>query len=166
MKGDITQQADVEAIVSTISGDLKVDGSLNRAVIAAAGEKLDEFILEHIYKPRPGDSFAVPGFSLPVPHIIYIITPPWRTGFDREDRDLLRCYRHAMQLAQRMGLKKVAFPALGTGQNKFPVKRAARLALQGIRDRLSTDFQEIRIVCSKDEAYEAFRERLDQESND
>lgn len=160
--GDITKQDDVDAIVSSININMEVKGSLNKAVIAAAGTQLDEFILEHIYKPRTGDAFAVPAFALPVKHIIYVITPVWRTGFSREDRDLLRCYRHAMQLAQRMNLSKVAFPALGTGQGRFPVRRATRLAVQGITERMTREFEEVRIVCNREETYQIFKERLGQ----
>lgn len=160
IKGDITLQDDVDAIVSTIGTDIDVGGSLNRAVIAAAGEKLDDFILEHVYKPRTGDVFAVPGFNLPVKNVIFVVTPPWRSGFEREDRDLLRCYRHAMQLAERMDLRRIAFPLLGTGKDKFPLQRAARLAVQGIKERLNKHFDEIRIVCNRDETFDAVSDSL------
>jgi O-acetyl-ADP-ribose deacetylase (regulator of RNase III) len=139
---------------------MKMQGSLNQAVMAAAGEKLDEFIVENIYKPRAGDAFAVPGFNLPVKHIIYAVTPLWKSGFSGEDRDLLHCYRRAMELVWRMGLKSVAFPALGTGKDKFPVPRAARLGIQGIMERMTPKIDEVRIVCSRDDTYKAFEERL------
>ena len=75
MKGDITRQEGLDAIVSTITPDFDMGRSLNTMLLTVAGEDLDEFILENIYKPRPGDCFAVPGFSLPVKHVIFVVMP-------------------------------------------------------------------------------------------
>lgn len=160
VKGDITQQADVDAIVSTLMANMDVDGTLNRSLIEAAGQAFDEFVLDNIYKPRPGDTFVVPGFNLPVKNVIFVVTPLWRDNFDKEDVYLLRCYRHALELARNMGLKKVAFAALGTGSRGYSLDRAARLAIQGIMDRMQDDIAEVRIVCNDDKVYDAFLERL------
>ena len=160
IKGDITKQTGIDAIVCGIYPDMTLEGSLNASVMAAAGAQLDEFILANIYKPRIGDAFATPPFSLPVWHIIFTVVPRWRDGFFHEDVQLLRGFRAAMALAQRMQLKSVAFPALGSGRKKFPVSRAARIALQGIADRESGQFDEIRVVCNRDDVYEAFVDRL------
>ncbi len=164
VRGDITQQDDVDAIVSAISTTLDCEGSLNARLIERAGEALDEFILEHINKPHPGDVYAVPAFDLPVKHILFAVLPHWRSGFEREDRDLLRCYRGGIETAQKMKLSKIAFPALGAGRrNGFPVRRAARLAIQGIADRLLGELEEVRIVCQREDIYEVFVERLKKE---
>ena len=161
VKGDITKQDDVEAVVSTICPDLEIGGTLNTSLIAAAGEQLDDFILEHIYKPRPGDVFSVPGFDLSAKHIIFAVLPSWRAGFDLEDRMLLRCYRGAMEEAYRLRVKKIAFPALGTGRRiVFPAKRAARLAVQAVIERLNFQIEEVRFVCKNDTIYDAFKDRL------
>lgn len=161
VEGDLTEQRDVDAIVGLIPASLDVGGSLNQALIRAAGERLDDFILDNIYKPRPGDVFAVPPFALPVRHILFAVTPEWKDGIDREDRDLVRCYRGIMQLATNMKLHRLAFPALGTGKRKYPIRRAARLGVQGIMDRMSPAFGEIRIVCNRRETYDAFQEAIE-----
>jgi O-acetyl-ADP-ribose deacetylase (regulator of RNase III) len=160
VKGDITKQTGTDAIVAGVYPDMKLEGSLNAALKEAAGTELDKFIIEHIPKPMSGDAFATPPFNLPVWHIIYVVQPRWRDGFYHEDVQQLRCFRSAMALAERMKLKSIAFPALGTGKKKFPVPRAARIALQGIIDRASPQFEEVRIICNRDETYEAFTERL------
>lgn len=160
IKGDITAQTGIDAIVASIERDMKMDGSLNQAMLAAAGEELDSFILDNVYKPRKGDAFALPAFNLPMKHIIYVITPNWRGGLEAEDRHLINCYRRAMKLAHRMDLASIAFPALGTGENKYPLERAARLAVQGITSRLTGQLEEVRIVCNRDDTYDAFLRRL------
>lgn len=156
IEGDLTKQHDVDALVGSISTALKVDGTLNQSLIAAAGEQIDDFILEHIYKPRAGDVFAVPPFNIPVRHIFFAVTPDWKDDLAKEDRDLLRCYRGAVQLAAEMRLTSLAFPALGTGQRRYPVRRAARLGVQGIMDRITEEIREVRIVCNRREQYDAF----------
>src|SRR5688500_13655608 len=93
IEGDLTQQNDVQAIVASIPATLDASGSLTQAIMKAAGSQIDDFIVENIYKPRPGDVFPVPPFGLKVQHIIYALTPVWHDGFDGEDRDLVRCYR-------------------------------------------------------------------------
>lgn len=160
IEGDLLAQHDVDAIVGSVPSTLDVSGSLNQAIIKAAGQQIDDFIVEHIFRPRPGDVFAVPPFGLRVKHILFVVTPTWHDGIDREDRDLVRCYRGAMQLAHRMNLKKIAFPALGTGTRKYPIKRATRLGIQGIMDRLDENFKEVRLVCNRREQYDAFYEWL------
>lgn len=158
--GDITKLDDVDAIVTAMPASLDMSSSLNRALVAAAGAALDDFILENIYKPRVGDVFAVPPFALPLRYIFCAITPDWDTSLGFEDRDLTRCYRHGVQLASRVGIKRVAFPAIGTEGRGQPLPRVARLAVGGIMDRLTPDIEEVRIVCNRDEVVTAFYERL------
>jgi len=137
-----------------------VEGGLNQAIMAAAGERLDTFMMENIYKPRAGDAVVLPAFNMPMKHIIYVLAPARHKGFEYVDRDLLRLYRHAMQMAHRMELKSIAFPAFGTGKGQYPVDRAARLALQGITERQLGQLEEIRIVCNQRKTHDAFHKRL------
>lgn len=160
IEGDLTQENDVEAVVTTIPLSLKAEGSLNTALFAAAGAQMDDFLLEHVLKPQPGQVFAVPGFNMAAPYILFVITPEWRVGDFLEDRDLLRCYRSAIQTAREMGLKKIAFAALGTGARTYPAKRAARLGIQGIMDRIDESIEEVRIVCNRRETFTAFHDWL------
>lgn len=156
----MTLQQDVEAIATSMDITLDTSRHLNRAIIAAAGEALDASILENIYRSRVGDVHVLPGYNLPVKNILIAVTPIWRPGIEGEDRDLLRCYRGLLEMAERMDIKSLAVPALGTGKNQFPVPRAARLALQAIRERMPESLQELRIVCNKPDVYKAFAERL------
>ncbi|MBU0800451.1 MAG: macro domain-containing protein [Alphaproteobacteria bacterium] len=158
--GDITKQDDVDAIVTAMPVSLDMASPLNQALIAAAGQQLDEFILENIYKPRVGDVFAVPPFALPLRYIFCAILPDWDTSLGFEDRDLTRCFRHGVQLASRVGIKRVAFPPLGTGERAQPLPRVARLSIGGIMDRLTPDIEEVRIVCNRDELITVYYERL------
>ncbi len=158
--GDILQQK-VDAIVTTIPKTLEIEGKLNSDLMAYTGDQLDEFILENIYKPRAGDTFIVPGFNLPADWVIFSVVPNWRTEFDRTDRDLLKAYRGAMEAAVSQGFHSVAFPALITGRKGFPLARAARLAIQGIMERIDASIIDVRIVCFNPDAREPYARRLE-----
>lgn len=160
--GDVTDDHGMDAIVSTIGPDLDTAGVLNQSIMSKAGPALDGFILDNVIQPKNGDVFTVPGFNLPVDNVIFTITKPWEDSLQNEERDLLRCYRRPMKMAVRMGWKKIAFPALGTGYNSFPTKRAARLGLQAILQRINPQIDDVMIVCNRDETYQAFHERLKQ----
>jgi O-acetyl-ADP-ribose deacetylase len=157
--GDITKQ-DTDAIVSILPQSLEYGGELNAAILQAAGEKLDEFVLEHIYKPRSGDIYAVPGFNLPCKNILFAILPKWSSEFDREDKYLLNAVRKAMEITRTMCLTSVSFPPLATGKHGYPPQKAARLIVTAILDRIDENFKEVRIVCRTKEMHKVFHERL------
>lgn len=159
VRGDIIQQK-VDAIVTTIPRTLEISGKLNTDLMEYTGDQLDEYILENILKPKPGDTFIVPGFNLLADHVVFSVVPNWRTEFDRTDRDLLKAYRGAMELVVERGFKTVAFPALITGRKGFPLARASRLAVQGIMERMDRSVSEVRIVCFNPEVEKYYLKRL------
>ena len=159
IEGDITQQSDVDALAMAVDLTLAVGGGVNAAIVAAAGPAFDEALLEHIYRPRAGDVYVLPGYDLPVPHVMVAVTPEWRGGVV-EDRDLARCYRGIMDMAWRMDIEKLAVSVAGIGKHQFALPRAARLILQGLRERMPENMREVRIVCENAEVYAAFSERL------
>lgn len=159
IEGDIARQADVAAIAMAVDMTLDTGQGVNAGIIAAAGPAFDAAVLEHIYRPRAGDVYVLPGYNLPVAHVLVAVTPEWRGGAV-EDRDLVRCYRGLMDMAWRMGIETLAVPVAGTGKHQFALSRAARLVLQGIRERMPDDLKELRIVCENRAVYDAVAERL------
>jgi O-acetyl-ADP-ribose deacetylase len=160
VQGDITAQ-DADAIVTLIPHMLEYKGEINAALLKTAGTELDDFILEHMYQPRIGDVYAVPGFNLPCTHIFFCVVPYWEEDYDRHDKYLVNSCRKAMETAVAMNLKTIAFPPLASGKHGYPKPRAARLITQGIIDRLDHRIEEVRIVCRSKTTLGIFRERLD-----
>jgi O-acetyl-ADP-ribose deacetylase (regulator of RNase III) len=159
IKGDIATQ-DVDAVFSLLPTHLKCQGRIHKAILRASGTDLDLFILNNISKPKVGDVYALPGFELPAQHIIYGIMPVFRTEFDRDDKYLFSACRKSLLLAGAMRLQRIAIPPLGFGRNAYPKKRAARLIVQAILDRMDENFIEIRLVCSDQQSTDLFAERL------
>lgn len=61
--------ARADAIVTGLPSTLEWRGSLNQALLRAAGARLDEFVLENVYQPKVGEVFMLPGFDLSLIHI-------------------------------------------------------------------------------------------------
>jgi O-acetyl-ADP-ribose deacetylase (regulator of RNase III) len=154
--GDILSETGVEAIVSFLPEDLSWEGPVNRQILAAAGAALDEFILEHIVKPKAGDVFVTKGFALPFNYLIFIIIPPWDGGMDNEERVIRKGLKSAMELIEDKGILSVSIPSLGGGRGDIPLARAARVMMTSIEENMSSSVREIRIVCKTPEAERAY----------
>jgi len=144
-----------------IPQDMNFSGGINNALRDGAGYDLDEFILEHIYKPKIGEVYALPAGDLKVKHLIVGVVPYYRTEFDRSDSHLSGTVRKIMELARCMLLTSISFPPVFSGKNGFPRPKAARLICQGINDRMQEGFEEVRIVCDDDAYMEIFERKLD-----
>lgn len=76
---------------------------------------------------------------------------------NEEDRSelLASCYRQSLRLADELGARTVAFPAISTGVYRWPMDDAARIAVETVRNTPTT-VEEVRFVLFDDRAYEAF----------
>jgi O-acetyl-ADP-ribose deacetylase (regulator of RNase III) len=72
------------------------------------------------------------------------------------------CYRASLDLARQHGVRSIAFPAISCGAYRFPIDRAARIAIATIRDAL-TAYEELEslVIAAFDPRVEAaFRRAL------
>lgn len=78
-----------------------------------------------------------------------------------EDRSelLASCYRESLRVADELGARTVAFPAISTGVYRWPMADAARIALETART-IPTTVEEIRFVLFGRDAYDVFAGRL------
>jgi O-acetyl-ADP-ribose deacetylase (regulator of RNase III) len=75
---------------------------------------------------------------------------------------LASCYRESLKLASDKGIETVAFPSISTGAYGYPVKEAAGIALQTVRDYLAQhpEIRRVRFVLFGQAAYAAYEEAL------
>lgn len=145
--GSLLQQEDCEAILFFMRPNLQWGGDLNVAVLEKAGEGLDTHILENVHKPKSGDVFALPGFDTGFKTLFMAVLPEWDGGVGYEERDMLNCYRRMIEKARSLGIKSVAVPAMGRDKRDFPHIRFARVALQGILEKIDDHIDLVKIVC-------------------
>lgn len=128
VRGDITSQEDVTAIVNAANAELRSGGGVAGAIHRAAGPGL-EAEARPLAPIDPGEAVITGGHDLPNRYVIHTLGPVY--GRDRPEAELLaRCYRNSLALADEREIDSVAFPAISTGIFGYPVEEAARVALQ------------------------------------
>ena len=150
VQGDITKQR-VDAIVNAAKHTLLGGGGVDGAIHRAAGRRLVEACAP-LGGCGPGDAKATPGFDLPARWVIHTVGPVWYGGAAGEDDALASCYRRSIEVADELGAKTIAFPAISTGAYGFPPDRAAAIAVRTLR-ALETHVDLARLVAFDQRTY-------------
>ncbi len=160
VSGDITKLA-VDAIVNAANTSLLGGGGVDGAIHRAAGPELLE-ACRRLGGCDTGDAKPTPGFRLPAKWVFHAVGPVWSGGQNHEDELLAGCYRRCLELASEHGVKSIAFPAISTGVYGFPPERAARIAIQTVRDNSdSSGVTAVTFVCFTDKTQRIYDELLE-----
>jgi len=156
VQGDITQQG-VDAVVNAANECLLGGGGVDGAIHRAGGPAIVEEC-RRLGGCATGDAKATTGGDLPARYVIHTVGPVWQGGVANEEELLASCHRRALEVAAELGCRTVAFPAISTGVYRFPVDRAADIAMTTTRDALTTypEMDEVRFVLFSDEHLRAF----------
>lgn len=131
VQGDITKQT-TDAIVTAANTGLLGGGGVDGAVHHAAGPRLLEACKTLSGCPT-GQAVITPAFDLETcgtKHVIHAVGPIWQGGSQNEDALLASAYLKSMELAEQHALQSIAFPSISTGVYRFPLDRAAKIAVQ------------------------------------
>lgn len=159
------EEQDVGAVMCALPSDLSYRGPASQTIHDTAGTAFDEWVLDHIFKPKIGDLYAAPGFALKADFIFIGITPNWRTDFDKEPKHLLKLCRKGFEKAEEMGLESIAFPPIASGRYGFPPAKAARFIFDSILEQENTGLERIVIVGPTEQSLAPFIERLEYYEN-
>jgi O-acetyl-ADP-ribose deacetylase (regulator of RNase III) len=157
VKGDITAEP-VDAIVNAANRSLLGGGGVDGAIHRAAGPKLLE-ACRPLGGCRTGDAKATPGFRLPARWVIHTVGPVWRGGHAGEAELLASCYRRSLEVADELGARSVAFPAISTGVYGYPAEEAATVAIDTIK-ATPTSVELVRLVAFDDRTLALYEARL------
>jgi O-acetyl-ADP-ribose deacetylase (regulator of RNase III) len=163
VRGDITE-ADVDVIVNAANPGLLGGGGVDGAIHRAAGPAvLDECraIVARLPDHRlpRGQAVATAAGRLPARWIVHTPGPIWSASQDRS-AVLRSCYSESLRVADGLGARSVAFPAISAGVYGWPVEDAARQAASAVRGVPVEHVAEVRFVLFSDEALSAFEAAL------
>lgn len=160
--GDLTEQpadALVNAANSSLLGGGGVDGAIHRrggpAILAACRE------LRRTAYPDglpPGQAVATTAGRLPARWVIHVVGPVFSPAEDRS-AVLSSAYRAALRVADELGARTLASPAVSAGAYGWPLAGAARLAVQTVH-RTPTAVRSVTFVLFSQPAYDAFARAL------
>lgn len=163
--GDITEQA-VDAVVNAANSSLLGGGGVDGAIHRRGGpDILSECrVLRETQLPDglpAGEAVATTAGLLPAHWVIHVVGPVWSGAAADERRPLLAsCHTRALEVADGLGARTVAFPAISTGVYRWPVDDAARTAVAAVR-RARTSVAEVRFVLFSAEVERVFAEALE-----
>lgn len=170
-QGDITTLK-ADAIVNAANSGMlgcfvPCHGCIDNAIHTYAGVQLRmecRRLMEKQGGPEPaGQARITGGYNLPAAHVIHTVGPVVRGSVTEKDREMLRaCYRSCLELADKSGLKSIAFCCVSTGEFHFPNEEAARIAVETVTGYLDEKDVEMEVIFNvfKDEDLEIYRRLL------
>ena len=157
VRGDITTET-ADAIVNAANTALLGGGGVDGAIHRAAGPELLE-ACRALGGCATGDAKATPGFRLPARWVIHAVGPVWRGGSSGEAELLASCYRRSLEVADGLGARSVAFPAISTGVYGYPAEDAATIAVDTLRSTPTT-VELVRLVAFDDRTLRLYDDLL------
>jgi O-acetyl-ADP-ribose deacetylase (regulator of RNase III) len=163
--GDITQ-VDVDVVVNAANPGLLGGGGVDGAIHRRGGPAILEECraakqqLPGGRLPR-GQAVATTAGRLPARWVVHTAGPIWSASEDRS-AVLRSCYRESLRVADGLGARTVAFPAISAGIYGWPIDDAARQAVAGVREALPQHVVSVQFVLFGEEALTAFEDALRQ----
>ncbi len=150
--GDITKEG-ADAIVNAANSSLMGGGGVDGAIHRAGGPEILKECKEIRRTQYPdglptGQAVITTAGKMAARHVIHTVGPVYGRGGRDKAEQLAACYRISLTLAEKKGLKTVAFPAISTGVYGYPLEEAAQVSSRAIEKFLGSDssVQEVRLV--------------------
>ena len=162
LEGDLTAQ-DVDAIVNAANRSLLGGGGVDGAIHRAGGHSIlaecEELRRTTFRDGLPtGRAVATGAGDLPARWVIHTVGPVYAASADPPG-ELASCHTESLRIADELGARTVAFPAISTGVFGYPVHEAAVVAVGAVQGA-ETAVVEVRFVLFGQESFEAFERAL------
>lgn len=153
-KGDLTDM-ETDAIVNAANNDLILGAGVAGAIRRKGGEEIQREC-DAIGSIPLGYAAITSGGKLKAPFVIHAAS--MELGGVTTAQNLRGSTAHALRIAAERNLKTIAFPALGTGIARFPMKECATIMLQEATQHLKTEtsLEKIYFVLFDEEACGVF----------
>jgi O-acetyl-ADP-ribose deacetylase (regulator of RNase III) len=158
LKGDLTLVS-ADAIVNAANNALWMGGGVAGALKRAGGKEIEEEAVKQ--GPIPvGEAVVTGAGALKARYVIHAAV--MASDLVTDEDKIRSATLNSLLRAEELGLKSIAFPALGTGVGGFPYSRAAKAMTDAVNEHLAGDscLEEVLFVLYGDEAFEAFEKQL------
>lgn len=172
-RGDITR-LDADAIVNAANHQLlgcfvPCHGCMDNVIHSAAGIQLRnacaELMEQQGHEEPVGKAKITKGYNLPAAHVIHTVGPVVGVSVTEKQKEKLKsCYLSCLRLAEKEGLKSIAFCCISTGEFHFPNKLAAEIAVD-TADRYLSGSKLERVIFNvfKEEDYNIYKKLFKKE---
>lgn len=150
-KADITD-IKADAIVNAANKSLLGGGGVDGAIHRKAGPALLEEC-KKLNGCNTGQAKITKGYGLKAGYVIHTVGPVWHSGKYNEEELLACCYGNSLGLAKKHNIKSFALPSISTGAYRFPIDKAASIALNAVKSFLEKNpgcFKKITFVLFSD----------------
>ena len=164
LAGDIVDQR-VDAVVNAANSGLMGGGGVDGAILRAGGTvqlQARRELVERIGSLPTGHAASTEAGTMPARWIIHVVGPVHSRSEDRGDL-LASCYREALRVADELGARTIAFPAVSAGIYGWPIDSAADIAVQTVAST-TTNVEHVRFVLFNEEALVQFQRALAERS--
>lgn len=158
-RGDIAQ-LELDALVNAANNQLWMGGGVAGALKRAGGKEIQDEALKK--GPIPiGEAVVTGAGKLKANYVIHAAVMGQDLKTDAEK--IRQATENSLIRADEIGLKSMAFPALGTGVGGFPLDECARIMINEVRQYLTKKTRLKRVVFAlyDESAYQAFKQEVD-----
>ena len=162
--GNIANQPNIEAVVNSANGNLRLGSGVAGAIHTAAGRELEDYCQQ--FAPLPhGQAVITPGFKLPNKWVIHTRAANYLLD-ENAELMLRKCFESVWTLALKHNVKSLAFPAIGTGVFKVPLNIAASTTAASLKAHENDGVELVRICVMDTKSQIAFWDALSDSSID
>ncbi len=157
VKGDIVEQ-DVDAVVNAANSGLMGGGGVDGAILRAGGpaqRAARQALVDRIGTLPTGQAAATEAGAMRARWVIHVVGPVYARSEDRTAL-LASCYREALRVADELGARSIAFPAVSAGIYGWPLPDAADVAVRTVSST-ATDVTDVRFVLFSDDVLGEFQ---------
>jgi len=160
-RGDITQ-LELDALVNAANNRLWMGGGVAGALKRAGGREIEAEAAKK--GPIPiGEAVVTGAGRLKAKYIIHAAVMGQDLKTDAEN--IRQATLSSLLRGDELGIKSIAFPALGTGVGGFPLGECARIMISQVRQYSAkkTGLERVVFVLYDEPAYQAFGQELDRQ---
>jgi len=152
IKGDITT-IKADALVNAANNELWMGLGVAGALKRKGGQEIE---IEAMSKGpiEPGEAIETSAGKLDAKYIIHAAGMR-SDGFISEEI-LRNSIQNSLNLAEKLGLKSIAFPAIGTGVAGFPEEECAKIMLEILSNFKAENIQTVKLVLFGEDTYQKF----------